>query len=112
MTAHHLLVESTQSQACVCVCVSSAYKEKVKELPLVSLFCSCLNPQTVEKPTYKAEGKNKALTHTYTLAIHHCTRKGHYFKVIMGNVEVLVVRLGLKHEKAKTQNYTLKIIYI
>uniref|UniRef100_A0A3Q4HZ65 Stathmin n=1 Tax=Neolamprologus brichardi TaxID=32507 RepID=A0A3Q4HZ65_NEOBR len=36
-------------------CVSSAYKEKVKELPLVSLFCSCLNPRTAENPTYKAE---------------------------------------------------------
>ncbi|XP_038583326.1 stathmin-4 isoform X1 [Micropterus salmoides] len=33
----------------------AAYKEKVKELPLVSLFCACLNPQTPEKPTYKAE---------------------------------------------------------
>lgn len=39
------------------LCVSSAYKEKVKELPLVSLFCSCLNPRTAENPTYKAEGK-------------------------------------------------------
>uniref|UniRef100_A0A3B4ATA5 Stathmin n=1 Tax=Periophthalmus magnuspinnatus TaxID=409849 RepID=A0A3B4ATA5_9GOBI len=35
-------------------CVFSAYKEKVKELPLVSLFCSCFNPQ-IEKNTYKAE---------------------------------------------------------
>ncbi|GAA6233908.1 stathmin-4 [Lates japonicus] len=33
----------------------AAYKEKVKELPLVSLFCTCLKPQTAEKPTYKAE---------------------------------------------------------
>ncbi|KAL3980053.1 STAM-binding protein [Sarotherodon galilaeus] len=33
----------------------SAYKEKVKELPLVSLFCSCLNPRTAENLTYKAE---------------------------------------------------------
>ncbi|KAF3849536.1 hypothetical protein F7725_019255 [Dissostichus mawsoni] len=33
----------------------AAYKEKVKELPLVSLFCACLNPQTADKPTYKAE---------------------------------------------------------
>ncbi|XP_055005435.1 stathmin-4 isoform X7 [Boleophthalmus pectinirostris] len=32
----------------------AAYKEKVKELPLVSLFCSCFNPQ-IEKNTYKAE---------------------------------------------------------
>uniref|UniRef100_A0A3P9GYG5 Stathmin-4 n=1 Tax=Oryzias latipes TaxID=8090 RepID=A0A3P9GYG5_ORYLA len=37
------------------VCLSSAYKEKVKELPLVSLFCACLNPQTAEKTPYKAE---------------------------------------------------------
>nr|XP_057946131.1 stathmin-4 [Doryrhamphus excisus] len=33
----------------------AAYKEKVKELPLVSLFCACLRPQNVEKTTYKAE---------------------------------------------------------
>ncbi|KAM6914904.1 stathmin-4 [Xenentodon cancila] len=33
----------------------AAYKEKVKELPLVSLFCACLNPHTAEKATYKAE---------------------------------------------------------
>ncbi|CAI5683096.1 stathmin-4 [Oreochromis niloticus] len=33
----------------------AAYKEKVKELPLVSLFCSCLNPRTAENLTYKAE---------------------------------------------------------
>ncbi|XP_020772828.1 stathmin-4 isoform X5 [Boleophthalmus pectinirostris] len=38
----------------MCSCVSLAYKEKVKELPLVSLFCSCFNPQ-IEKNTYKAE---------------------------------------------------------
>lgn len=40
------------------LCVSSAYKEKVKELPLVSLFCACFNPQPADKPTYKAEGNN------------------------------------------------------
>ncbi|KAM9421483.1 stathmin-4-like isoform 1-T4 [Salvelinus alpinus] len=34
----------------------AAYREKVKELPLVSLFCSCINPQTIDcKPTYQAE---------------------------------------------------------
>ncbi|XP_032399357.1 stathmin-4 [Etheostoma spectabile] len=33
----------------------AAYKEKMKELPLVSLFCACLNPQTADKPAYKAE---------------------------------------------------------
>lgn len=33
----------------------AAYTEKVKELPLVSLFCSCFNPQTTDKSTYKAE---------------------------------------------------------
>ncbi|XP_040016784.2 stathmin-4 isoform X1 [Gasterosteus aculeatus] len=36
----------------------AAYKEKVKELPLVSLFCACFNPQPADKPTYKAEGNN------------------------------------------------------
>ncbi|XP_061668139.1 stathmin-4 isoform X1 [Syngnathoides biaculeatus] len=40
----------------------AAYKEKVKELPLVSLFCACLRPQNVEKATYKAEGKIDLLT--------------------------------------------------
>uniref|UniRef100_A0A8C6V146 Stathmin n=1 Tax=Neogobius melanostomus TaxID=47308 RepID=A0A8C6V146_9GOBI len=29
--------------------------KKVKELPLLSLFCSCFNPQITEKNTYKAE---------------------------------------------------------
>lgn len=33
----------------------AGYKEKMKELPLVSIFCSCLLPQPQEKPTYKAE---------------------------------------------------------
>ncbi|KAL0967173.1 hypothetical protein UPYG_G00248710 [Umbra pygmaea] len=34
----------------------AAYRQKVKELPLVSLFCSCINPQTADgAPTYKAE---------------------------------------------------------
>lgn len=51
--------------ACVRAFVSAAYKEKVKELPLVSLFCTCLNPQTADKPTYKAEGKEKALSHLH-----------------------------------------------
>lgn len=53
--------EGVEIQLSLSLCVSSAYKEKVKELPLVSLFCSCINPQTAEKPTYKAEGKNKLL---------------------------------------------------
>ncbi|XP_056284232.1 stathmin-4 isoform X2 [Pseudoliparis swirei] len=33
----------------------AAYKEKFKELPLVSLFCACFNPQTSDNPSYKAE---------------------------------------------------------
>ncbi|XP_061742524.1 stathmin-4 [Nerophis ophidion] len=33
----------------------AAYKEKVKELPLVSLFCACLRPQSLDKASYKAE---------------------------------------------------------
>ncbi|KAJ8341838.1 hypothetical protein SKAU_G00341290 [Synaphobranchus kaupii] len=33
----------------------AAYKEKMKELPLVSFFCSCMLPEPQEKPTYKAE---------------------------------------------------------
>uniref|UniRef100_H3B543 Stathmin n=2 Tax=Latimeria chalumnae TaxID=7897 RepID=H3B543_LATCH len=33
----------------------AAYKEKIKELPLVSLFCSCLLPEPRNKSTYKLE---------------------------------------------------------
>uniref|UniRef100_A0A8B9GTE8 Stathmin n=1 Tax=Astyanax mexicanus TaxID=7994 RepID=A0A8B9GTE8_ASTMX len=29
----------------------AAYREKMRELPLVSLFCSCILPQPKEKPT-------------------------------------------------------------
>lgn len=65
-------------------CVSSAYKEKVKELPLVSLFCSCLNPQTTEKPTYKAEGKRNVL-HTDFKDCNHHSQRSH---VILGDVNV------------------------
>ncbi|KAI5090328.1 stathmin-4 isoform X1 [Silurus meridionalis] len=32
-----------------------AYREKLKELPLVSLFCSCIKADLSEKPSYKAE---------------------------------------------------------
>ncbi|KAG9344767.1 hypothetical protein JZ751_010454 [Albula glossodonta] len=35
--------------------VDTAYKEKIKELPLVSALCSCLLNNPLEKPTYKAE---------------------------------------------------------
>lgn len=37
----------------------TAYRDKVKELPLVSLLCSCINSNNAENPTYKAEGKYK-----------------------------------------------------
>ncbi|XP_059354453.1 stathmin-4-like [Carassius carassius] len=33
----------------------AAYRDKVKELPLVSLLCSCINSNHEENPTYKAE---------------------------------------------------------
>ncbi|XP_009292978.1 stathmin-4 isoform X1 [Danio rerio] len=33
----------------------AAYRDKVKELPLVSLLCSCINSNRAENPTYKAE---------------------------------------------------------
>ncbi|XP_076128792.1 stathmin-4-like [Alosa pseudoharengus] len=33
----------------------AAYRDKVKELPLVSLLCSCLNSRVSDKPQYKAE---------------------------------------------------------
>ncbi|NWZ17250.1 STMN4 protein, partial [Agelaius phoeniceus] len=34
---------------------SPAYKEKMKELPLVSLFCSCFLSDPLNKPTYAYE---------------------------------------------------------
>ncbi|CAL8381821.1 unnamed protein product [Arctogadus glacialis] len=34
----------------------AAYKEKMRELPLVSLFCSCILPQAKEKPSEKKAG--------------------------------------------------------
>lgn len=37
--------------------VSAAYKEKMKELPLVSLFCSCFLADPLNKSSYKYEGK-------------------------------------------------------
>ncbi|XP_076873615.1 stathmin-4 [Brachyhypopomus gauderio] len=33
----------------------AAYRDKIKELPLVSLFCSCINPNHADKQVYKAE---------------------------------------------------------
>ncbi|KAG7255932.1 hypothetical protein CRUP_031247 [Coryphaenoides rupestris] len=33
----------------------AAYREKVRELPLVSLFCSCISPQSRDATPYKAE---------------------------------------------------------
>ncbi|XP_026871768.1 stathmin-4 isoform X2 [Electrophorus electricus] len=33
----------------------AAYRDKIKELPLVSLLCSCINPNYVDKTVYKAE---------------------------------------------------------
>lgn len=37
--------------------VPTAYKEKMKELPLVSLFCSCFLADPLTKSSYKYEGK-------------------------------------------------------
>lgn len=34
-----------------------AYKEKMKELPLVSLFCSCFLSDPLNKSSYKYEGE-------------------------------------------------------
>ncbi|KPP67551.1 stathmin-4-like [Scleropages formosus] len=33
----------------------TAYKQKMKELPLMSILCSCLRSEALDKPTYKAE---------------------------------------------------------
>lgn len=37
--------------------IPTAYKEKMKELPLVSLFCSCFLADPLNKSSYKYEGK-------------------------------------------------------
>ncbi|XP_035419548.1 stathmin-4 isoform X2 [Cygnus atratus] len=36
----------------------AAYKEKMKELPLVSLFCSCFLSDPLNKPAYTYEGRS------------------------------------------------------
>ncbi|XP_074009190.1 stathmin-4 isoform X3 [Numenius arquata] len=41
----------------------AAYKEKMKELPLVSLFCSCFLSDPLNKPAYTYEGKRPLPTH-------------------------------------------------
>ncbi|XP_025922781.1 stathmin-4 isoform X3 [Apteryx rowi] len=38
----------------------AAYKEKMKELPLVSLFCSCFLSDPLNKPAYTYEGRSAA----------------------------------------------------
>ncbi|NXD12159.1 STMN4 protein, partial [Nothocercus nigrocapillus] len=40
--------------------LSPAYKEKMKELPLVSLFCSCFLSDPLNKPAYTYEGRSMA----------------------------------------------------
>uniref|UniRef100_A0A8C3SAJ5 Stathmin-4 n=1 Tax=Chelydra serpentina TaxID=8475 RepID=A0A8C3SAJ5_CHESE len=40
----------------------AAYKEKMKELPLVSLFCSCFLADPLNKPAYKYEADTVDLT--------------------------------------------------
>ncbi|XP_034622681.1 stathmin-4 isoform X1 [Trachemys scripta elegans] len=40
----------------------AAYKEKMKELPLVSLFCSCFLADPLNKPVYKYEADTVDLT--------------------------------------------------
>ncbi|CAL8395204.1 unnamed protein product [Arctogadus glacialis] len=52
-------MSSRQKRCCCPAPVSEApdraYREKMRELPLVSLFCSCINPQTLDSASYKAE---------------------------------------------------------
>uniref|UniRef100_A0A8D0L705 Stathmin n=1 Tax=Sphenodon punctatus TaxID=8508 RepID=A0A8D0L705_SPHPU len=52
----------------------AAYKEKMKELPLVSLFCSCFLSDPLNKPAYKYEGGScKGLSHyTDTVDLTWC----------------------------------------
>ncbi|XP_043918550.1 stathmin-4 isoform X1 [Protopterus annectens] len=40
----------------------TAYKEKIKELPLVSLFCSCFNADPLKKSDYKYDADTIDLT--------------------------------------------------
>ncbi|XP_077076907.1 stathmin-4 isoform X1 [Siphateles boraxobius] len=44
----------SDTQYCINMTLA-AYRDKVKELPLVSLLCSCINSNNAENPTYKAE---------------------------------------------------------
>ncbi|XP_048063115.1 stathmin-4 [Megalobrama amblycephala] len=50
--------EKDRAKGCKRHCINmtlAAYRDKVKELPLVSLLCSCINSNPAENPTYKAE---------------------------------------------------------
>lgn len=53
--------------------LSTAYKEKMKELPLVSLFCSCFLSDPLNKPAYKYEGELPARS---PCTVQHCGDTG------------------------------------
>lgn len=44
---------------CVCVYVPAAYKEKMKELSVLSLICSCFYPESRNKLVREFEGMDQ-----------------------------------------------------
>ncbi|XP_038253846.1 stathmin-4 isoform X1 [Dermochelys coriacea] len=65
----------------------AAYKEKMKELPLVSLFCSCFLADPLNKPVYKYEADTVDLTWCVisdmeVIELNKCT-SGQSFEVIL-----------------------------
>ncbi|EHB14257.1 Stathmin-4 [Heterocephalus glaber] len=66
---------------------SSAYKEKMKELPLVSLFCSCFLADPLNKSSYKYEADTVDLnwcviSDMEVIELNKCT-SGQSFEVIL-----------------------------
>lgn len=43
----------------VCLCVPAAYKEKMKELSVLSLICSCFYPEMQNKLEHECEGTDE-----------------------------------------------------
>ncbi|ELW62547.1 Stathmin-4 [Tupaia chinensis] len=70
-----------------CCGISTAYKEKMKELPLVSLFCSCFLADPLNKSSYKYEADTVDLnwcviSDMEVIELNKCT-SGQSFEVIL-----------------------------
>lgn len=49
------------NDVCVCACVfPTAYKEKMKEISVLSLLCSCLYPEARKNLVGEFQGKQKS----------------------------------------------------